>query len=99
MLTPHLVLARTRTDRDQSIEKTLERRLQSWLRCDFEALFTEAKALQQRAPTRTKRDEANDFKQFVFQMTLGKLLTLFVHSTILKREQYCHYKKKSTTRQ
>ena len=73
MLMPHLVLARTRTDREQSIGKTLERRLHAWLRCDFEALFTEAKALQQRAPTRSKRDEANDFKQFDFQMTAGKI--------------------------
>ena len=73
MLMPHLVLARTRTDREQSIGKTLERRLHAWLRCDFEALFNEAKALQQRAPTRTKRDEAHDFKQFDFQMTAGKI--------------------------
>ena len=73
MLMPHLVLARTRTDREQSIGKTLERRLHAWLRCDFEALFTEAKALQQRAPTRTKKDEVNDFKQFDFQMTAGKI--------------------------
>ena len=73
MLMPHLVLARTRTDREQSIGKTLERRLHAWFRYDFESLFAEAKALQQRAPTKTKRDEANNFKQFDLQMTAGKI--------------------------
>ena len=44
-----------------------------WLRCNFEALFTEANVLQQRAPTKTERNEANYFKQFDFQMTAGKI--------------------------
>ena len=99
MLMPHLVLARTRTDREQSIGKTLERRLHAWLRCDFEALFTEAKALQQRAPTRTKKDEVNDFKQFDFQMTAGKISNALRSLDDSQKEQYCHYKKKSTTKQ
>ena len=50
MVMPHLLLARTKEKRETSTGKTIQRQMEAWLSCEFEALFNEAKALQLRIP-------------------------------------------------
>ena len=46
---PQLNLARTKSEHDASIGRTLQRRLANWFNGGFEILLKEAKALQQHA--------------------------------------------------
>ena len=48
MIMRHLLLARSKSENDASITKTLSKRLDLWIRCKFDNLFVEAKALQER---------------------------------------------------
>ena len=59
MVMPHMVLARTKENRETSTGKTIQRRMEAWLSCEFEALFNEAKALQLRIPKVRKTQNPN----------------------------------------
>ena len=72
MVMPHLILARTKSSNDGSINKTVSRRLDQWIKGEYEELYTEAKALQDRlTKTRAKR-AYNELKEFDQNMTEGK---------------------------
>ena len=69
---PHLILARTKTDTDTSNNKTITRKLNSWLQGDIKSQFSEAKALQTRLPKgRAKTRDA--FREFDSHMSSGKI--------------------------
>ena len=75
MLMPQMILARTKTDQDSSCNETIARRLESWLLCDIEFLFHEAKSIQERlcsSKKARKRDALKDFDKF---MHSGKIAT------------------------
>ena len=73
MVMPHLVLARTKENRETSIGKTIQRGLEAWLSCEFEALFNEANALQLRIPKVRKTQNPDAIKSFDIQMSSGKI--------------------------
>ena len=68
MVVPHLLPARTKENRETSTGKTIQRRMEAWLSCEFEALFNEAKTLQLRIPKVRKTQ-----KSFDIQMSSGKI--------------------------
>ena len=71
MLMPHLILARTKTDTDTSNNKTITRRLNSWVQGDMKSLFSEAKALQTRLP---KGREMSDIYTVEGSRVLGSVI-------------------------
>ena len=73
MVMPHLVLARRKEKRETFIGKTIHRRMEAWLSCEFEALFNEAKALQLRIPKVRKTQNRDEMKSFDTQMSSGKI--------------------------
>ena len=73
MVMPHLVLARTKEKRETSIGKTIQRRTEAWLSCEFEAFLNEAKAVQQRIPKVRKTQNPDEMKSFDIQMSSGKI--------------------------
>ena len=48
MVMSHLILARTRTEDDAAINKTIARRLDQWVKWDIDSLLVEAKVIQER---------------------------------------------------
>ena len=68
MVMPHLVLACTK-NRETSTGKTIQRRMEAWLSCEF----NEAKALQLRIPKVWKTQKPDAMKSFDIQMSSGKI--------------------------
>ena len=73
MIMPHLLLARFKSENNASITKTLSRRLDLWIRCKFDDLFIEAKALQERLRKLNRKREVDEFKAFDKQMESDKI--------------------------
>ena len=73
MTLPHLILPRTKDGNDGSISKTISRRLDLWINCDFDKLFNEAKALQTRLSNSKRKHNVCEFKEFDKHMTAGKI--------------------------
>lgn len=71
MILPHLTLAQTKTQVDGSLNKTLNRRLDSWQLFDLDTLVNEARALQKKKPS-SRQTEQKDLKLFTSHMTNGK---------------------------
>ena len=40
-LLPYLVLPRNKSDQDESVNETLARWIESWIKCDLDSLFSE----------------------------------------------------------
>ena len=62
MIMPHLLLAISKSENDASITKTLSRRLDLWIRCEFDDLFLEAKALPGRLRKLNRKLEVDELK-------------------------------------
>ena len=73
MIMPHLLLARSKSENDASITKTLSRRLDLWIRCKFNYLFIEAKALQEHLRKFNRKREVDEFKALDKQMESGNI--------------------------
>ena len=73
MIMPHLLHARSKCEIDASITKTLSRRLDLWIRCKFDDLLFEAKALQERLKKLNEKRGLDEFKVFDKQMESGKI--------------------------
>ena len=71
MVTPHLNLARTRTEDDVSNSKTIARTLLQWVKWEKHSLFLEAKAIQARL-SRTKSKRSVEYKEFEEYMSPKK---------------------------
>ena len=56
-----------------SVSKIIARQLDLWIHCEFELLFLEAKALQDRLTKSKSKHEANEFKLFDKNMETGKV--------------------------
>ena len=61
MVMPHLILARTKKGNDGSVSKIIARRFDLWIHCEFELLFLEAKALEDRLTKSKSKHETNEF--------------------------------------
>ena len=72
-LLPHLVLPRNENDQDESVNKTLSGRIESWIKCDLDSLFNEAKAVQERIQKATTSYKFDPLKEFDKHMHSGKL--------------------------
>lgn len=73
MLMPHMVLPNTKTPSDQSITKTIARRLDQWNSGAFDELFNEAKSLQTRLTKFNPHKLPDEAKIFNKHMTNGKI--------------------------
>ena len=73
MILPHLTLARTKAPKDNSVNDTLGRRLDMFIRCEYDELFDEASALQQRLNKTSRTKPFNEFKEFDNHMSKGKI--------------------------
>ena len=72
MLMPHLILVRPKNNQDESANKILARRLESWLSHDFDRIFNEARAIQERLQKVNHQKRLNSFKEFDKHLESGK---------------------------
>ena len=73
MIIPHLLLARTKSGNDAKITKTLSRRLDLWIRSEFNKLLVEIKVLQVRLKKLNGKLKVNEFKAFDKLMVSGEI--------------------------
>ena len=73
MIMPSLVLARSKSEKDASITKTLSRSLDLWIKYKFDDLSIEAKTLQERLRKLKRKREVDEIKAFDKQMESGEI--------------------------
>ena len=75
MIMPHLLLARSKCENGALIAKTLSRmfKMLIWFWCNFDDLFVETKALQDRLKNINRKREVDEYKAFDKQMKSGKI--------------------------
>ena len=69
----HLHLARFKSENDSSTTKFLSRRHDRWIGCQFDDLFVEARALQERLRKLNRKREVDEFGAFDKQMETAKI--------------------------
>ena len=73
MVMPDIILAGTRTEDDESNNKTIARLLNPRIKLDIDSLFLEAKSIQERMCKIKAKRSSDEFKQLEKHMSTGKI--------------------------